>query len=75
MVVRYGSGRADSARTVAAAVPGAALVMDASLPANSLELVVGSSFHGVQRVVVSTPAATPTPTLAVRTGDQSGCSA
>jgi LCP family protein required for cell wall assembly len=51
-VVRYGPGRADSARTVAAAVPGAILQLDQSF-GNGLQLVLGSSYHGVQPVHVS----------------------
>lgn len=50
-VVRYGAGREEAARTVAAAVPGATLVTDASLP-DALALVIGSDFTSVQPVVV-----------------------
>lgn len=56
-VIRYGTSRVDSARTLAAAVPGAVLVEDATL-GGTLELVVGSSYAGARAVQVapSTPA-------------------
>ena len=61
-VVRYGPSRADSARTLAAAVPGAELVEDPAL-GRSLELVVGSGYAGAKAVTLSSPApASPTPT-------------
>jgi LytR_cpsA_psr family/LytR cell envelope-related transcriptional attenuator len=50
-VVRYGAGREEAARTVAAAVPAATLVADASLP-DALALVLGPGFTSVQPVVV-----------------------
>ncbi|HMA47347.1 MAG TPA: LCP family protein, partial [Frankiaceae bacterium] len=49
--VRYGPGRADAARTVAAAVPGAVLREDSTV-GSSLVLVLGSSFQGVRQVSV-----------------------
>jgi hypothetical protein len=71
-VVRYGPGRTDSARTVLAAVPGAKRVLDPNY-GNNIELIVGSSFHGVQRVTVSSPT-TPTPhKLGVRTAADDIC--
>jgi LCP family protein required for cell wall assembly len=74
-VVRYGPLRADSARTVAAAVPGAKLQLDQSF-GSGLQLIVGSNFHGVQRVVVATTAPTHSggTGLQIRTGNQDICS-
>ena len=58
-VVRYGPSRADSARTLAAAVPGSTLQLVPSL-GRTLELVVGSDYAGSRRVTVgSTPRAQP----------------
>lgn len=53
-VVVYGPDRADSARTVAAAVPGAQLRADPAL-AGRVQLVVGPDYAGAQDVTV-TPA-------------------
>src|SRR5439155_7293425 len=50
-IVRYGQTRADSAKTVAAAIPGATLKLDPSL-GSGLQVLVGANYHGVQRVVV-----------------------
>ncbi len=58
-VVRYGPTRADSARTLAAAVPGSVLVADPTL-GNTLVLDVGSSYAGAQAVQVgSAPSSAP----------------
>jgi LCP family protein required for cell wall assembly len=51
-VVRYGPSRAQSAATVAAAIPGATKVADTSL-GSGIELLVGSSFTGAHSVTVS----------------------
>lgn len=60
-VVRFGSDRADSARTLAAALPGSKLQPDESL-GSTVELVVGSSYAGARSVTVSTaPAPGPGP--------------
>ncbi len=50
--VRYGGGREDSARTVAAAVPGSALVRDDTLGPRGLVVTLGANFIGAQQVVV-----------------------
>ena len=79
-LVRYGAGRADSARTVAAAVPGATLQLDPAL-GSTVQLVIGQNFTSVQPVHV-TPSATPSatatpsssPSLNVVTADQDVCS-
>ncbi|HWH29750.1 MAG TPA: LCP family protein [Mycobacteriales bacterium] len=65
-VVLHGANRADSAQTVAAAVPGATVQQDDSVGANGLVLVVGSSYTGVREVTVAnapppTSAAPPSP--------------
>jgi len=76
-VVRYGPSRADSARTLAAAVPGATLEADASL-GSTLELVVGSAYAGTRTVQVG-PSPSPAPTAdddpdaPSLTADQAGC--
>jgi hypothetical protein len=73
VVIRYGPDRADSARTVAAALPGAKLTPDSSY-SGPIQVLVGSSFHGVQRVKV---VATPSPGgsgISVRTAAQDVCS-
>lgn len=80
-LVRYGSTRADSARTVAAAVPGATLVEDPSL-GGVVQLVVGQNFTQVVPVHVTapttptTPATSPTPTPSFEsvTAEQDVCS-
>ncbi len=59
-VVRYGPDKADSARTLAAAVPGATLELDPSL-GSTLELVVGSGYTGTVAVTVGAPSAAPKP--------------
>jgi LCP family protein required for cell wall assembly len=51
-VVRYGPSRAQSAATVAAAVPGATTQQDASL-GSGIELLVGTGFTGAHSVTVS----------------------
>ena len=50
-VVRYGPDRADSARTVAAAIPGATLKLDDSF-GSGLQVQLGSDYSGVQQVHV-----------------------
>lgn len=57
-VVLHGAGRADSARTVAASVPGAEVRQDDSVGENGLVLVVGEDFSGVRPVTVA-PAGEP----------------
>ncbi|MDX6230986.1 MAG: hypothetical protein QOI76_4376 [Frankiales bacterium] len=59
-LVRYGPTKADSARTLAAAIPGSTLQAAPEL-GNVLEVVVGSSYKGAQLVkVTASPAGTPT---------------
>ena len=58
-VVRHGPTRADSARTVAAAIPGSRIEPDPALD-KRIEVVVGSSYTGARPVKV-TGSARPTP--------------
>jgi len=77
-VIRYGPSRADSARTLAAAVPGAQLVPDPTL-GRTLQLVVGSGYAGAHAVEVTAPTSpTPSvtaspPTLITAASNNSGC--
>jgi archaellum component FlaG (FlaF/FlaG flagellin family) len=71
VTVRYGPGRADSAKTVAAAIPGSRLQPDPTF-GNNLQVVVGSTYHGVQRVVVASPSTDRT--IKVRNAAQDICS-
>jgi hypothetical protein len=50
-VIRYGPDRADSARTVAAAIPGATLKLDSSF-GTGLQVQLGSDYHGTRTVHV-----------------------
>lgn len=58
-VVLHGADRADSAATVAAAVPGAVARQDDSLGASGLVLVVGDSYRGVRAVEVAPSGGAP----------------
>jgi LCP family protein required for cell wall assembly len=57
-LIRYGPSRADSARTLAAALPGAKLKKVAAL-GSQIEIIVGSVFPKPKRVTVAGQAATP----------------
>jgi hypothetical protein len=70
-VVLYGPGRAESSRTVQAAVTGSLRKEDNAL-GNSIELIVGTSYEGVKAVHIST-GTTNRPT--VTTGASNPCSA
>ncbi|GII61348.1 LytR family transcriptional regulator [Sphaerisporangium krabiense] len=74
-VVRYPAGREDSARTLAAAVPGAQL---READVTGIELIVGTKYTGAKKVTIKTtttstaaPSATVTP--AARTATQNIC--
>jgi LCP family protein required for cell wall assembly len=74
--VLYGPTRADSAKTLAAAIPGSVLQEDPSLQ-RTLEVVVGSSYSGAKKVTVSapsTPSATASPAPKLRTAQDDICS-
>jgi LCP family protein required for cell wall assembly len=74
--VLYGPSRADSAKTLAAAIPGAVLQADPSLQ-RTLEVVVGSTYAGARPVTVGSPTPRPsrsgTPTAPVRTASTDIC--
>ncbi|MDP9436476.1 MAG: LCP family protein [Actinomycetota bacterium] len=55
--VRYGAQRADSARTLAAALPGSLLVPDATVGPRGLVVTLGATYAGVRRVAVQPAAA------------------
>ncbi|HVM26127.1 MAG TPA: LCP family protein [Mycobacteriales bacterium] len=59
-VVLHGPDKAESARTVAAAIPGAVTELDPSL-GNVLQVVAGSSYRGVLPVTVGEPAPSAPP--------------
>ncbi|MER5648621.1 LCP family protein [Streptosporangium sp. NPDC002524] len=59
-VIRYGPAREDSARTVAAALPGAELRPQESL-GDRIEVVVGRKHAPAKKVTVKETAASPTP--------------
>ena len=74
--VLYGPSKADSARTLAASIPGAVLQEDPSLT-RTLEVVVGSSYSGAKAVTVSgttTPSSTTSPAPKLRTAGDDVCS-
>jgi hypothetical protein len=50
-VIRYGPTRSDSAKTLAASIPGSKLQLDNSF-GNGLQVLVGSNYTGVQQVKV-----------------------
>jgi LCP family protein required for cell wall assembly len=81
--VYHGPDRADSARTVAAAIPGSRTELDPAIT-GTLEVVVGSSYDGVKAVSVTPTAQEPTagedavtPTAApvVKTAAEDPCAA
>jgi len=56
--VRHAAGDEAAGALVAAKVPGAAVVVDESLPAGTVELVIGADYNGIgQAVTAPTPAA------------------
>ena len=76
VLVRYGTGRADAANTVAAALGGARTKLDASL-GRSVVVEVASAGVTVtdvrSRVTGTTPTPTPTPTLTARVATDDIC--
>lgn len=66
-VVRYGPTRAEAARTLAAAVPGATVEADPTLT-GTVEIVVGTSFAGLVPVSLDGTPAPVAATAAVPTG-------
>ncbi len=61
--VYYGPDKADSARTLAAALPGATVQEDATL-GRVLEVVIGSGYSGAKQVNVTGTGSPPPPTTA-----------
>ncbi|HVV29293.1 MAG TPA: LCP family protein [Mycobacteriales bacterium] len=61
--IRYADADAGAARTLAKAVPGAALVQDSSLTGGTVQLIIGTDFTSVQdpSTATSTPSAPSTP--------------
>lgn len=81
-IVRYGPSRADSARTLAAAVPGSVLEPEASL-GSQLTLIVGQNFTGAKKVTIgpatpstggggATATASPKPPVVTAANDACG---
>ncbi len=69
----YGPSKADSAKTLAAAIPGAVLQEDPTLQ-RTLEVVVGSGYSGTKAVTVSpSPSATTSPGPKLRTAQDDIC--
>ncbi|MDX6202688.1 MAG: hypothetical protein QOJ83_2188 [Frankiales bacterium] len=73
-IVYYGTGRADSARTLAAAVPGSVIKLKTSL-ASTLELVIGNNFTSVVKVTVGKAPATTTAAPKTTSGTAAAVSA
>ncbi|GII00866.1 LCP family protein [Planobispora takensis] len=77
-VIRYGPGRADSARTLAAALPDADLRLIDDL-GDRIEVIAGQEYSGVKKVTVdepagqATPAPSPTASPTARTATQNIC--
>jgi hypothetical protein len=70
-VIRYAPGREDSARTVAAAIPGAELKQ---ADVEGIEVVVGRKNHTIKNVKVAASASPrPTTTPTTRTATQNIC--
>lgn len=74
--ILYGPDKADSARTLAAAIPGAVVQPDPSLTA-TLEVVVGANYTGTKAVTVTAKPAPQTPSASasppVRTAAEDPC--
>jgi hypothetical protein len=80
-IVYYGPTKADSAKTLAAAIPGATTQEDPSL-GRTLDVVIGTDYKGVQKVTVTGTASpkpstssggTPTAQTPVRTAQNNPC--
>jgi LCP family protein required for cell wall assembly len=77
-VIYYGPTKADSAKTLQAAVPGSELQADSSL-SRTLQLVIGTDYSGVKKVTVTPKASTQPSTTAAappaRTAANNPCTA
>ena len=60
-IVRHGPSKADSARTTAAAIPGASLQLDQTL-GSVVEVVIGRNYTGTRSVVIGPPPTSKPPT-------------
>jgi LCP family protein required for cell wall assembly len=70
--IGHRSGDEAAAAMVAAQVPGAAVVVDDSVPAGTVQLVIGSDYNGVGQAV-TTQAATATDVSNERTATDTSC--
>jgi LCP family protein required for cell wall assembly len=71
-VVQYGPSRADSAKTVAAAVPGATLQLDTQL-GHSVQLILGTNYQGARKVTVQATASSSHAAIPTRTAADNPC--
>ena len=73
--IRYAAGGDALAATLAAALPGATSVQTSGVTPGTVQLVLGSDFHGVGQAVTSAPAssAAATPTATPRTAADTSC--
>ncbi|MFA1539662.1 LCP family protein [Actinomadura monticuli] len=65
--IQYGPGREDSAKTLAAAIPGAKLKKVPSL-GSRVQVMVGADWDGVKKVKVAGPSASPSSSPEIETG-------
>ncbi|TDB87108.1 LCP family protein [Actinomadura sp. 7K534] len=70
--IRYGPDGADSAKTVAAAIPGAKLKKVSGL-GSEVQVMVGADWDGVQKVEVASPSPSPSPSDGAETATQKLC--
>jgi hypothetical protein len=72
--VRHHSGDEAAAALVAAQVPGAAVTVEESVPAGTVQLVIGSDYNGIgQPVTTQAPTDGGSPTGNERTADDTSC--
>ncbi|MBG0828019.1 LCP family protein [Planomonospora sp. ID67723] len=73
-IIRHGPGREDSARTLAAALPGADVRLAEDL-GDRIEVITGQKYPGVKKVTVEEASPTPSPstTPTARTATQNIC--
>jgi LCP family protein required for cell wall assembly len=70
--IQYGRGRADSARTLAAALPGARLKEVPAL-GSRLQIIVGADWSGARKVKITKSAVPPAATVEASTASQKLC--
>ena len=73
--VRHRTGDDAAAALVAAQVPGAAVAVDDSVPADTVQLVIGTDYNGIGKAVTAAaPAASSSAAASdVRTAEDAGC--